>query len=113
MSETNLTPTAFAPLTESERRAADKHSQPLSKEELWEPICPAPEEPEMPSGAAVIWVYRDAESRPLTARVRFERDKGKDVLPYTYGRRIWTDRTGKKPDGTGWHFKQGNKPLGL
>ena len=113
MSETNLTPTAFAPLTESERRAADKHSQPLSKEELWEPICPAPEEPEMPSGAAVIWVYRDAESRPLTARVRFERDKGKDVLPYTYGRRIWTDRYGKKRDVTGWHFKQGNKPLGL
>jgi len=101
---------AFAPLSEAEKkaRAAD------DGREIWEPSSPAPSEPTMPSGASAIWVYRDAEGRPLCARFRKDNEDGsKIVLPYSYGHRIWTDGKGQRRDIIGWHVKEGVKPLPL
>ncbi len=82
--------------------------------EVWEPRSPAPGDPILPRRAVTIWTYRDAHGRPLCARVRFDRDDGgKDILPYTYGRRVWTDRSDVRQDVTGWHFKEPGKPLPL
>ncbi|MBB2170441.1 DUF927 domain-containing protein [Gluconacetobacter aggeris] len=101
----------FQPLTPTELRDAASAG---SKDEVWEPLSPAPSEPELPRGASAIWVYRDEEGRPLCARFRMEReDGGKDILPLTYGRRLWTDRAGQRRDITGWHWKQAAKPLPL
>ncbi|CAP57543.1 DUF927 domain-containing protein [Gluconacetobacter diazotrophicus] len=101
----------FQPLTPTERRNAASAG---GKDEVWEPISPAPSEPELPRGASAIWVYRDEEGRPLCARFRVDReDGGKDILPLTYGRRVWIDRTGQRRDITGWHWKQAAKPLPL
>ncbi|WP_271839955.1 DUF927 domain-containing protein [Commensalibacter communis] len=51
----------------------------------WQPIIPAPCEPVKPDNASMMWVYRDVAGKPATARVRFEKDGKKDVLPFTYG----------------------------
>ncbi|GBR28625.1 DNA/RNA helicase [Komagataeibacter oboediens DSM 11826] len=102
----------LAPLTDEEKAKAQTIGGVTG--EQWEPITPAPCEPELPRGASFLWVYRDAEGRPLCARFRKEReDGGKDILPLSYGRRVWTDSKGNRHDGTGWHWKQGRKPLPL
>lgn len=101
----------FQPLTPAERQNAASAG---GKDEVWEPLSPAPSEPELPRGASAVWVYRDEEGRPLCARFRIEReDGGKDILPLTYGRRVWIDRAGQPRDITGWHWKQAAKPLPL
>lgn len=71
----------------------------------WTPITPAPNEPVKPNNASMMWVYRDKDGNPVTARVRFDRSEKKDVLPFTYGRRIWEDKNGVQQDKTGWHYK--------
>lgn len=71
----------------------------------WTPITPAPNEPVKPNNASMMWVYRDKDGNPVTARVRFDKSDKKDVLPFTYGRRIWEDKNGIQQDTTGWHYK--------
>lgn len=109
---TNLTPdleSAFSPLAETEKQAI-----PGRAGEIWDPITPAPSEPETPRGASAMWVYRDAEGKPLCARFRNDDGQGgKIVRPLSYGRRVWTDGKGNRRDVTGWHWKQGAKPLPL
>ncbi|WP_342627199.1 DUF927 domain-containing protein [Nguyenibacter vanlangensis] len=101
----------FHPLTHAEMAHATNLG---SEREIWQPIMPAPKEPALPRGATKLWVYRDAEGRPLCARFRKPDEKGgKVVLPLTFGRRVWTDRKGVRRDETGWHWKQPVKPLPL
>lgn len=101
----------FAPLTEEERQTATSRPDDA---QIWEPVSPAPSEPERPPSALAMWVYRDAEGRPLCARFRVDRpDGGKDIIPLTYGHRVWTDSKGVRRDETGWHWKQGRRPLPL
>lgn len=105
----------FSPLTDAEKKSAlALNAQNGKQGEVWEPITPAPTVPESPRGATALWVYRDAERRPLYARFRKEDERGnKVVLPLTYGHRIWTDRNGTRRDVTGWHWKQPARPLPL
>lgn len=95
--------------------------------ELWEPQLPAPREPpEVPQirhpahgVASARWVYRDNGGNPLFTTVRFELPPAKDgtprkeVLPYTYGCRVWTTKAGKRRDETGWHLKRPSQPVPL
>ena len=37
----------------------------------------------------------------------------KDVLPWTHGRRVWTDRKGNAQDRIGWHCKAPPTPRPL
>ncbi|MFT8484067.1 MAG: DUF927 domain-containing protein [Gluconobacter cerinus] len=101
---------AFAPLSEAEKKprsGEDSH-------EVWEPASPAPLDPILPRGASALWIYRNAAGQPLCARFRKDAGDGrKTVLPYAYGRRIWTDSRGTRQDITGWHTKEGVKPLPL
>jgi uncharacterized protein (DUF927 family) len=111
----------FAPLSGAE--AVRGHAaEPAEAAEAWSPATPAPAEP--PEAAKVRhpahgtaarrWVYRDAAGAPLFAVLRFDRpDGGKEVMPYSYGRRVWTDRQGKRRDRTGWHFKAPAEPRPL
>ncbi|MCG0993882.1 DUF927 domain-containing protein [Acetobacter indonesiensis] len=111
----------FKPLTDTDREKAKAlgggNQNPDA--EVWEPVVPAPSEPGKPSNATDMWVYRDAEGRPLFARFRYngavdaDGIPKKEVRPLTYGRRVWTDKNGKQPDVTGWHWKQPAKPLPL
>ncbi|MFT8440051.1 DUF927 domain-containing protein [Acetobacter fabarum] len=110
------TPDLFAPLTEAEKTSAPVKVSAFKEE--WEPVVPAPSEPEMPSGAQAMWVYRNAEGRPLFARFRYDgtNQSGaatKEVRPLTYGRRVWMDKHNRQHDVTGWHWKQPAKPLPL
>jgi putative DNA primase/helicase len=110
------TPDLFAPLTEAEKTPAPARMTAATEE--WEPIVPAPSEPETPSGAQAMWVYRNAEGEPLFARFRYgSTNQGeatvKEVRPLTYGRRVWTDKYGRHRDLTDWHWKQPAKPLPL
>ncbi|WP_308720892.1 DUF927 domain-containing protein [Komagataeibacter xylinus] len=111
---TDLTPgieTAFAPLSEVEWQGTAPADD---GREVWEPVSPAPCAPDMPRGASAMWVYRDADGQPLCARFRKDDGAGgKVVLPLAYGRRVWTDNRGNRRDATGWHWKQGAKPLPL
>lgn len=82
--------------------------------EQWESVFPAPFEPIKPDYASALWVYRDAEGKPLMARFRVKEPNGKKtILPFTYGRRVWTDKAGNRQDKTGWHVKEGKIPLPL
>ncbi len=127
----------FAPLTPGEAHGLDP-ARVEPPEELWEPMLPAPGEP--PEAGRIVhpahgtavgrWVYRDAGGRPLLAVTRFEpcdeygrplRDRRgkvrKEVLPYVYGRRVWTPtrgrHAGQRLDRTGWHFKRPTPPVPL
>lgn len=111
------TPDLFAPLTEAEKTFAPATGVTVTAEE-WEPIVPAPSEPEMPSWAQDMWVYRNAEGKPLFARFRYDSTNqggatAKEVRPLTYGRRVWMDKHNRQHDVTGWHWKQPAKPLPL
>jgi len=102
----------FAPLTDAEKSlpAGGAADDP----EIWEPVSPAPVEPALPHNATAIWVYRDAGGHPLCARFRRDSpDGGKIVLPMAFGRRVWTDKHGKRLDQTRWHTKEGPKPMPL
>jgi hypothetical protein len=111
----------FAPLSLPESATA----QQLEQKETWEHIMPAPNEPlkehikhfrhGIPSRH---WVYRDAQGAPLFMVLRFDMPDGsKEVLPYSYGRRQWTIKTGKnagnRGDKTTWHFKAPKSPRPL
>jgi uncharacterized protein (DUF927 family) len=55
-----------------------------------------------------IWVYRTVtgDAAFVTARYDLPTADGslkKDIRPWTYGRRVWTDRNGNLQDRTGWH----------
>lgn len=57
-----------------------------------------------------VWMYRDAAGDLIlvTARYDFIDAKGKpakEVLPWIYARRVWTDKQGQQRDRTGWHCK--------
>ncbi|MBS0984234.1 DUF927 domain-containing protein [Gluconobacter cerinus] len=110
MSDTMTHTKAFAPLSEAEKKLhSEEHSL-----EVWEPASPAPADPTLPHGASALWIYRNAAGQPLCARFRKDTGDGrKTVLPYAYGRRIWTDSRGTRQDITGWHIKEGVKPLPL
>ncbi len=65
-----------------------------------------------------VWVYRTAEGDPVmvTARYDFTGLDGapaKDVIPWTYGRRVWIDRNGNPQDRIGWHCKAPPTPRPL
>src|SRR3712207_6057080 len=106
----------FAPIEERLPTAGED-----PEPEIWEPRMPAPEP--VPERSALsfpglgnptrIWVYRDTEGRPLFFTARFEPKNAdgspvlgkdgkpeKDVVPYVYGRRVWTTRAGKRLDRT-------------
>ncbi|MDI2112131.1 DUF927 domain-containing protein [Commensalibacter nepenthis] len=86
----------------------------VEQELIWEPIIPAPNEPNKPSFASSMWVYRDANNNPLMARLRIKKSHvKKDFLPMTYGHRVWIDKHGNKQDQTKWHFKEPNSVLPL
>ncbi len=68
-----------------------------------------------PSG---VWVYRAADGAPVAVAARYDGTAAdgtpaKDVRPWTFGRRIWTDRKGKAQDRTGWHPKAPPTPRPL
>lgn len=68
----------FSPLTDAEKKSAlALNAQDGKQNDAWKPIVPAPSEPEIPRSATALWVYRDAEGRPLYARFRKE-----DGLPF-------------------------------
>lgn len=59
---------------------------------------------------AGLWIYRTAEGMPVVAVARYDGTAAdgtptKDVRPWTYGRRVWTDRNGKAHDRIDWHCK--------
>jgi putative DNA primase/helicase len=111
----------FAPLNIPENATAP---QPEAKE-VWEQIMPAPNEPlreyithSRHGTPTRHWVYRDAQGAPLFMVLRFDLPDGsKEVLPYSYGRRQWTIKTGKnagkRADRTGWFFKAPKSPRPL
>ena len=118
-------PDPFAPLAATSKAAAPKPPP-----EVWEPMLPAPGEPPEAGvirhpahgAAARTWTYRDREGRPLFAVARFEVMQadgrmGKETMPYCYGRRVWTTRSGRnkgnRADKIGWHFKAPPKPRPL
>lgn len=110
-------PDPFTPLTSSQGQSIGSDARAAS--DIWEPQVPAPCEPHelgaMPrwkgSPASACWIYRDADCRPLFVTGRFELPGGKETVPYTFGRRVWTDRKGIRRDVRGWHFKRPNPPL--
>lgn len=118
--ETNIAD-AFAPLTEAEKTAAAAGvTAGADAAEVWEPHCPAPSEPpgtlrHWQHGESVArWVYRTADGKPVFAVYRFNAADGKkETLPYSYGRRVWTDKNDRRQDGTGWHWKRPTAPLPL
>jgi len=68
--------------------------------------------------ATLRWVYRDPAGTPLFCVARFDLGEGrKEVLPYSYGRRVWTIKSGpnvgKQKDSHGWHFKAPRNPRPL
>lgn len=71
----------FKPLTGQERQAAGRLAADIHGAEIWEPMTPAPSEPEEPRNATDTWVYRDAEGRPLFARFRYNGKPGADGIP--------------------------------
>ncbi len=93
--------------------------------EIWEPLPVVGAVPEAHAirhyrfgNASHRWVYRDGAGEPLSCVARFDLpDGGKEVLPYSHGRRVWTVQSGpnagKQRDVTGWHFKapRGPRPL--
>ncbi len=54
--------------------------------------------------------YKTAEGVPLMVVARYDATAAdgtatKDVRPWIFGRRVWTDRAGQARDRTGWHCK--------
>lgn len=116
----------FAPLSEEEAaHTAATETAERRAPEVWEPIMPAPGEPPVALAirhmrygvAAVRWVYRDAEARPLFAVARFATPDGKELTPYSWGRREWTVKTGPNAGArrsvVDWHFKRVGVPVPL
>lgn len=65
-----------------------------------------------------VWLYRTAEGEPVVAAARYDFTAAdgtpdKHVLPWAFGRRVWTDRNGKPRDITGWHCKAPPEPRPL
>ncbi len=65
-----------------------------------------------------VWFYRTAEGAPVVAAARYDFNAAdgvptKAVLPWTFGRRVWTDRKGSPRDRTGWHCKAPPSPRPL
>ena len=65
-----------------------------------------------------VWVYRTAEGAPVAVAARYDfttadGSPDKDVLPWTFGRRVWTNRKGNAQDRTGWHCKAPPTPRPL
>ena len=65
-----------------------------------------------------IWVYKTAEGAAVVVAARYDGAAAdgtptKDVRPWTYGRRVWRGREGKKRDRTGWHCKAPPSPRPL
>ncbi len=65
-----------------------------------------------------IWVYRDAGGAPLVTVARTDGvgpdgQPTKDVRPWTFGRRVWTDTKGRTQDRIGWHPKAPPSPRPL
>ena len=65
-----------------------------------------------------IWTYRTAEGAAVVVAARYDGTTAdgtptKDVRPWTYGRRVWTDRNGEERDRTGWHCKAPPSPRPL
>jgi putative DNA primase/helicase len=115
----------FDPFAPIEIEAGSLVDAPKAAHEVWEPAPPPGEPPEASAiyhgahgTASQRWVYRDTSGNALFCVVRFDLPDGrKEVLPYSYGRRIWTvakgPNAGKRRDVTGWHFKapRGPRPL--
>ena len=109
----------FAPLS------AAYAARPASPPDVWEPCAPPGEPPQaseirhpMHGTASRRWVYRNATGAPLFCATRFDLPDGKkETPPYSYGRRVWTARTGpnagKRIERTGWFFKAPGTPRAL
>ncbi len=128
----------FASLTEDDRaRAASIPSgvgEGASADDDTLEVCPCPEQnPPVrrfrhgrlgePSG---VWFYRDATGSLLCVVARYDlrnadgspklKENGKRVkefAPWSYGRRVWTDRKGTPREVTGWHSKAPPTPRPL
>jgi uncharacterized protein (DUF927 family) len=98
--------------------------------EIWEPCLPAPSDPSSAAeirhwkhgSASAVWVYRDRAGAPLFAVARFDTveadgSPSKELLPYSWGHRVWTTRSGPyagtRRERTGWHFKRPKPPIPL
>lgn len=67
---------------------------------------------------ARAWLYRNAAGAVIGAAARYDRieadgSAGKDVLPWTYGLRVWIDRRGKPRSEKKWHCKAPPSPRPL
>lgn len=59
-------------------------------------------------------IYRDAAGAALAVVARFDSAAGgKEVRLWSYGRRIWKDRSGRHRDEIGWHAKAPPDPRPL
>jgi hypothetical protein len=100
----DATPDPFEPITLEEGTSliAATATQP-NDGEVWEPVMPAPCEPPeleyMPTwkgnSASAQYIYRRSTGEPNFAVARYDSPRGgKENIPYTYGRRVWTAKTG-------------------
>jgi len=67
---------------------------------------------------SAVWLYRTTEGDLVAAVARYPVTRAdgtpdKEVLPWCYGRRVWTGRAGKAQDRTGWHCKAPPAPRPL
>jgi putative DNA primase/helicase len=67
---------------------------------------------------SALYFYRTAEGAIVAAVARYEivgilGGTRKDIRPWCYGRRQWTDKAGKARDKTGWHCKAMPEPRPL
>lgn len=76
--------------------------------------------------AAGVWFYRDAAVSLVSVVARYDLSnedgspklkengkRAKEFSPWTYGRRVWTDKKGKRRDIVGWHCKAPPTPRPL
>lgn len=129
MDDAAIPPDPFAPLGNHEKTGAGGGNTGSAGDgEIWEPIIPAPHEPSVAEqirhwkhgSAAQRWVYRDGNGRPLFTTIRFnftnaDGTAGKEVLPYTWGRRVWRVKNGPnkgdRRSSIAWHFKRPGPPI--
>ena len=117
-------PDPFAPLTN-----ADRADRPVpAGSDAGDVLTMRPSAGEAPPAACFrfghlpepsrLWVYRDAQGAPLVVVARYDGTAAdgtptKDVRPWTFGRRVWVDGTGKERAEINWHCKAPPTPRPL
>jgi uncharacterized protein (DUF927 family) len=85
-------------------------------EEHWEVLTPPAGRPTIKhrelGRPSAHWAYKDAQGQLLFYVARFDHAEGgkKSILPFSFGRRVWTDKDGQRQDRTGWHWKAPRAP---